>query len=267
MALEYIEKHDIIEHIWRCLCTMLELFLIAVEKLVDEPKILIALVAISFILVNFLKFRRQYVFSRVYVDESLSETMKEQMRQMWCMVFPISVLTELLVSTSLYLYGYEKSVRLSFLVYYLPMLALIICSRMRKLHNARGDSYLKCVIWLLPGISCHVLFLSFLVFSNKGAWVLGLIAILTVILPPMLDVGILIVVSPRDIKMVRVELVNSEKYDIKYRDLIETKDDAHIRIRDKNGRIERTVIIKKEDISKKTIYTIKPDIETASARR
>lgn len=267
MALEYVEKHGIIEHIWRCLCAMLELFLIAVEKLVDEPKILIALVVISFILVKFINYRGQYVFSRVYVEESLSKTMKEQMHQMQWMVLPISVLTELLVNISVYLYGDEKSVRLSFLVYYVPMLALTIYLRIRKLHNTRGDSYLKCAIWLLPGISCHVLFLSFLAFSNKDAWILGLIAILSVIVPPIFDVGILIVVSPKDIKMVSVELVNSEKYDIKHRDLIEIKDDAYIRIRDKNGRIEKTIIVKKENISKKTIYTIKPDLELVKGRR
>lgn len=261
MLLEYTGIYDIIKTVWRFFNIMFELFLIAMDKLMDNPKITICALIISAGIVVFLGWRAKYVFRRVYVEKQLSKLMSLYLRKIIYMLFPIVCLTEIMVNISAVMYKDGKPYNLSFLIYYIPMLFLIICFNMSKIKKERNEAYLKCFLWLLPGVSFHTLFLTFLVCSDKSPIVLGIVLILGIITPTIIGAVIRIVVSPKDTKMIKVELSNNEKYSVRYNDLLERKNDLYIRLRNSHGRIEKTIIVKKEDVAKKIIYTKQPNIK------
>lgn len=260
MLLEYVRKCDIIKGIWRVLNIMFELFLIAIEKLMDNPKITTGAIIISLGTMIFWGWRAKYVFRRVYVEKKISTLMRMQLQKLMYMMFPIICFTEIMVKISNAIYEDGNPHDHSFLIYYIPMLLFVIYLNASKIKKERKESYIKSILWMLPGISFHGLFLAFIVCGNKSPIILGIILMLGIIVPPALDVLICFMVSPKDRKMVKVELTNKENYNIRYNDLLERKNDSYIRLRSLQGRIEKTIIVKREDIIKKTIYIEKPNI-------
>lgn len=267
MLLEYSEKHGIMKAIWRFLNIMFELFLVALENLIENPKIAIGAIIISAGTMLILRYRARYVFRRVYIERKLYFLVKENMHYFFGIMPLIICLTEFMTKASMEIYKDGKTHTWSFLLYYIPMLILIIFLRIGNIQRERDESIVKSLLWLMPGISIHILFLLFLVCGNKSPFVLGIILVSGVFVPTILDIGVLFIASPKDVKMCEVELENSDKYNVRLNDLLERKDEVYIRIRNEHREVEKTIVVKKEDISQKTIYTQKPDIKIQESIR
>lgn len=259
---DYVEKYGIMEMVKEAIYAMLDLFLLVVEKLIDEPIPLIIIFGVFLVVTVCLSKRLEYVSGRVYVEKRLNQIMREQYHGIIKMFIFIALFTEVMTRTADKLYKDNKPYNMSFIIYYIPMLCLVVVQRLRKVHKERKECYLKCLIYLLPGISSHILYLVLLACANKGIWIIALITVLGVVAPALLDVGILTIISPKDIKMIKIEMVNGDCYNVKYKDLIKQKNNVCIRLRDNRGKVTKAIIVKRDDVAKQTIYTLQPKLSS-----
>ena len=227
---------------------MLVLFLLVVEKLVNDPKPLLCLLGISVIITVYLNKRTSYIHQKVYVDKELSNLMRSQLRGIIGMFLPMTIMTELMRIVTC---ASDKKI---FVFYYTPMLILVIFQRIHAICKSREENYIKCGLYVLPGLSSHVLFITLLLCADKGIWGIAAICMCGVIVPTGLEIGILSALSPRDIKMVEITMNNGDVYNIEYRDLKKRNGEVSIRVRDKYKKIKQVIIVKKEDIAKQTVY-------------
>ena len=238
---------------------MVELFLLAFEKLLENPFVLASTILITGLAILTIKYRTEHVKRNIYVDAELSAEMRFMMRKLLFM-FPIcAFMTDILNLASTAVYG-EARIPFAYLLYYVPMLLYLTVSNARMMKKKRNEPYWKCAIYILPGISFHVLFLLFIMSCDRNALILSLILLMGGTVPAILDCGILAAVSPKDSKWIKIEMNNGEHYDVEYKDFLERKGDVHLRIRDKSGRIKEVIIFRSDDVLKKKIYSKKPDV-------
>ena len=258
---DFAEMYDIIKKIKEVIHIMLELFLLVVEKLIDDPVPLLIIIGLFFLITIFLSKRMELVTGRVYPEKALSKMIKEQLHK-FAMMFPIiSMFTDMMVRCSDQIYKDGKPQETSFVVYYIPMLVFVFFLRLGKVYRYRKESSLKCVLYLLPGLSIHITFLIALMCADRGILLLALLVASGIVLPALLTFGILMAVSPKDVKMIKIKDRAGNIYDIRRKDFITNKDEASIRQRDQDGNIISTIIIKKDDIETKNMYVVQPEVD------
>lgn len=256
-----LSGNDTINQIKGGLSAVFDLFLLAVDKIVDDPKVLIVIVICCFIFFRILKHRMSHVTNRLYVKKDFEDEKVKQTHSMPVMVLPITIFTDLMLKWSYIIYADNKPARLSYLAYYIPLLILITGSRIIKINTTTDVSMFKSILCILPGLSTHIMWLILIIFSDRNVWVIAAILLASIIVPVSVDMIVTTCSSYKDIKMVKIDLVSGESYNIRYKDLIKSKDDVAIRLRKESNRIYQTVVVKKENVQKETIYTLSPDID------
>lgn len=253
---EYIENHDIIQLMRRCIDAMVELLLTIVEKLIDDPKILIGIAIITIFFIVIFKKRERYISRNFYLDKNFSHISKIQTRRSWIAVFLISILTDIITRVSYIGCKNDKpiNIRHIYVIYYIPLFILYILSSIFNIHKEYKEKYLKIILSIIPGIYFHLVLILLILFANKSALFLGCIMFAGILLFITSDLLVLYLTGYISEKRVKIIMKNKEKYDIRYNDLIENKEELIIRIRTNSNKIEKNIIVKKEDVDKKVIY-------------
>lgn len=260
---EYIEKHGIIQLIRRSVNVMFELFLMVIEKLIDEPKVLVGIVIVVMLFMLLSQKRIQYVSRKIYVDKKFCHIGGMLNRRAWMAMLWLSLLTEVVVRVSLIS---EKGVNLvdvpqMYIAYYVPLLLMYILSIIFVVHRKYGETYIRSVFSVIPGISLHIALLCLIMYANRSALFLGLIMLIGILFFISSDLFLLYLTARKDEKRVTVIMKGGETYDVRYDDLIENKEGLSIRIRATSNTIEKSIIVKREDVDKKIIYTKKDSVE------
>lgn len=238
----------------------MELFVIAVDKFVNSPKAFIVVALICIIVMIFIGAYKKHVSKTIYLDREILRVNRKYLRKMLCMFIPVSILAQILLSWSNYIHNDYTNQPAFFIVYSIPLFALTVCQNVIIIMKENNFSIGKAVLAIAPGSSFYILFYCFLGAANKSVWILVVVAILGVIVPPILDVGIIFFVSEKSKIKIKVYDDNGNIYDIDKKDFIQGSKEVTIKERDEDGRVCRSVFINNDKIIKKEYYRAEKEV-------
>lgn len=235
---------------------MIDLLLIAVEKFINTPKSFIVLVIACILAMVCLNIYKKYVARTIYVDKFFEETISKYMRKMWIMFIPLHLMVHFLLYYSNYTHNSYANNPFLYMVYSLPLFILVLVQNINKLIKEDNMSMRKAILTLIPGSSFYIIFYCFLASANKSVLMLVLIAILGIMSPGILDVMIIYIVSEKSEIRVKVHVGNEKIYDIAKKDLIEGVKETTLKIRDAEGKVIQSIIMRNDKIEKKEYYNL-----------
>lgn len=236
---------------------MFELFLMVIEKMVDEPKVLIGIVIMVMLFTMLSRKRIQYVSRKICVDKKFSDIGKLLNHRAWIAMLLLSCLTEVIMRVGYINEKGVKQVKVSqaYIFYYIPLLLIYVLSSISMVHRKYGETYIRSIFGVIPGISLHIALLCLIMYANKSALFLGFVMLVGILFFITSDLILLYLTAYKDEKRVTVIMKEGEIYDVRYDDLIENKEELSIRFRTASNAIVKSIIVKKEDVYKKIIYT------------
>lgn len=257
-----VEKCGIIQLAERVVDIMLELILLIIEKLTMKPMILIGILLSSIMFNLIIKYWQSYVYRCMYIEKEIVKITGLYLKKMVFVSFFIIFLTDFLVYISNIIYNETYSYK-KYILYYIILLLLIVFQNIRQIYHIRKENYFKCLLYLLPGISIHIMWLVLLSCAKKSIYVIIGVIMLSIVTPSFLDVIVWYSVSKKDEKWIQIDINSGKTYSIRYKDYFEYKNDISIKFRDDNNHIYKTILINKDDVVKKTIFIKQFDTQSS----
>lgn len=238
----------------------MELFLIAVEKFVNTPIAFIIVVLALTVFIICIGTYKKHVSRTIYLDREILRVNHKYLKKMLGMFFPMSILVQIMLLCSNYLHNDYSNQPFFFIVYSIPLFALTVCQNVAIIMKEDNFSSRKAILAIVPGSSFYILFYCFLGAANKSVWILAVIAILGVIIPLILDVGIVFLASEKSKIKIKVYIDNGNIYDIDKKDFIQGSKEVTIKVRDTDGRVCQSIFINNDKIIKKEYYRVEKEI-------
>lgn len=236
----------------------MELFLIAVEKFINTPIAFIIVVLTLVAVIICIGAYKKHVSRTIYLDKELLRVNCKYLRKMLGMFGPICILTQIMLSYSNFIHNDYTNQPFFFIVYSIPLFALIVCQDVAKIMKEDNFSSRKAILAVTPGSSFYILFYCFLGAANKSVWILVVIAILGVIIPFILDVGVVFCLSEKS--KIKVYVDDGSLYDIDKKDFIEGNKEITVKMRDADERVCQSIFINSDKIMKKEYYRVEKEI-------
>lgn len=239
----------------------MELFVIAVEKFIDTPIAFIIVVLALVVGKICIGLHKKHVSRTIYLDREILRVNRKYLRKMLGMFMPISFLGQIILSYSNYIHNDYTNQPFFFIVYSIPLFALTVCQNVTIIMKKENFNSKKAILAVMPGSSFYILFYCFLGAANKSVWILAVIAILGVIIPPILDIGIVFLTSEKSKIKIKVYVDNGNIYNIDKKDFMQGNKEVTIKVRDEDGRVCQSVLINNDKIIKKEYYRAEDEIQ------
>ncbi len=175
------------------------------------------------------------------------------------MFVPLFILVQIILSYSNYIHNDYTNQPFFFIIYSIPLFALTVCQNVSKIVKEDNFSVGKAILAVMPGASFYILFYCFLGAANKSIWILVMIAILRIISPSILDVGIVFCLSEKSKIKIKVYLDDGNIYDIDKKDFFEGSKEITVKERDTDGRVCQSIFINNDKIIKKEYYRVEKE--------
>lgn len=238
----------------------MELFLIAVDKFINTPKAFIVVVLVGILVMICIGSYKKHVSRTIYPDREFLRVNRKYVKKMLGMFAPMFFLVEIILSYSNYIHNNYTNQPFLFIIYSIPLFALTVCQNVAIIMKEDNFSYRKAILAVVPGSSFYILFYYFLSAANKGVWILAVIAILGVIIPPILDAGTVYFVSEKSKIKIKIYVDNGNIYDVDKKDFIQGGKEVTIKVRDSDGRVCQSIFINNDKIIKKEYYRAEKEI-------
>lgn len=237
----------------------MDLFLVAVEKFVNTPKAFIAVALACLMIFIGLSSYKKHVARVIYFDKDIIRVNSKYLRRMLIMFGPLSVMVHLILSYSNYLHNDYTNQPFLFIQYSIPLFALTTFQNIAIIMREEKIPMGKAIVAVIPGSSFYILFYCFLGAAYSSVWLLVIIAILGIVTPNLLNVAIVICLSEKSKVKVKIYTDDGDIYDINKKDLIEGTKEITLKLRDMNGKVNQSIFINNDKITKKEYYRVERD--------